>query len=137
MLATATPIHSSSEVGAFAPVYEKLDKTIVHVRASGPMKHSDLEELLFKELLELGRLFYQAALYERGPGAVSEPVIDVDGQTHTDQRLNARRLMTRFGPVEITRVGYSLPGQESLHPFDAELNLPTELYSHSLRRLAA
>jgi len=137
MLATATAVHPMSEAGAFAPVYEKLDEIIARWRASGPMKHSDLEELLFKEILEVGRRLYQGALDERGPGAVTEPVIDADGQVHPDQRLNTRCLMTRFGPVEVNRIGYGLPGQGSLHPLDAELNLPPEFYSHSLRRLAA
>jgi hypothetical protein len=37
----------------------------------------------------------------------------------------------------VKRMGYSLPGHESVFPLDAELNLPLDKYSHGLRRLAA
>jgi hypothetical protein len=39
-----------------------------------------------------------------------------------------------FGTVTLERAGYGLKGTESLHPLDAELNLPDERYSLELRR---
>jgi hypothetical protein len=137
MLATKTAVRPEVEADAFTPVYEKIGEIITNCRARGPMKHSDLEEMLYKELLDVGRRLYQGALDEAGPGQVSEPVRDAKGRIHPDERRQTRRLMTRFGPVEVNRIGYALPGQESLHPLDAQLNLPPELYSHSLRRLAS
>ncbi len=137
MFVTTAAFNPMSEAGAFAPVYEKLEELIAHWRASAPMKHSDLEDWLFTEMLEVGRRFYQAALDERGPGAVLQPVIDADGEVHTQQRLRSRWLLTLFGRVEVEREGYGKPGLKSLHPLDAELNLPPELYSHGVRRRAA
>lgn len=98
------------------------------------MTHSELEQVLDLEGRELLRLMLQAHLDERGPGAVSEPVVDGQGQKHTHQRLHSRSLNTIFGKVSLERQGYGGRGLESLHPFDARLNLPPEKYSHTLQR---
>jgi hypothetical protein len=50
---------------------------------------------------------------------------------------HARPIATVFGEVSVDRLAYRSRGQASLHPADAVLNLPAELYSHGLRRLAA
>jgi len=50
---------------------------------------------------------------------------------------HARHLATVFGQVSVTRIAYRRPGHVNLHPGDAALNLPTEVHSHGLRRLAA
>ena len=42
-----------------------------------------------------------------------------------------------FGEVRIERAGYLAAGKDGLHPMDADLNLPKELYSHELRRRTA
>ncbi|MDA8300545.1 MAG: ISKra4 family transposase, partial [Actinomycetota bacterium] len=42
-----------------------------------------------------------------------------------------------FGGVEVSRLAYRHRGEKNLYPADAVLNLPTELYSHGLRRMAA
>jgi hypothetical protein len=39
--------------------------------------------------------------------------------------------------VAIPRQAYQAPGQQGLHPMDAVLNPPPELFSHGLRRLVA
>ncbi len=39
--------------------------------------------------------------------------------------------------VAVTRIAYRRPGEENLHPADADLNLPGQRQSHGLRRLAA
>jgi hypothetical protein len=46
-------------------------------------------------------------------------------------------LESLFGTVQVERLGYSTPGQESLHPLDAERHLPKELYAHALRKKVA
>ncbi len=48
-----------------------------------------------------------------------------------------RPLATVFGGVEVSRLAYRHRGEKNLYPADAVLNLPTELYSHGLRRMAA
>lgn len=59
------------------------------------------------------------------------------GWPHSAQRLHERGLSTVFGEVRVQRLGYAAPGAASLHPLDAELNLPAEQYSLGLRRKAA
>ena len=51
------------------------------------------------------------------------------------QRL--RRLITVFGKITITRMGYSHPGESSLFPLDAILNLPDDIYSYGIRKAIA
>jgi hypothetical protein len=128
-----------AQADAYLPAQEQFDSIITRLRApqSQRMTHSELEQFLNLEGRELLRLILQAHLDERGPGAVSEPVIDAQGQEHTHQRLHSRSLKTIFGKVSLNRQGYGGRGVESLHPLDAELNLPPEKYSHTLQRQIA
>jgi hypothetical protein len=48
-----------------------------------------------------------------------------------------RPLATVFGEVTVRRLAYRRRGEENLYPADGALNLPGEVYSHGLRRLAA
>ncbi|WP_441287980.1 hypothetical protein ACSRUE_38905 [Sorangium sp. KYC3313] len=45
--------------------------------------------------------------------------------------------MSVVGEVDVPRVAYQAPGVPGLHPMDAALSLPDELYSHSVRRYVA
>jgi hypothetical protein len=101
------------------------------------MTHSELERELEEKGRELLRSLLQAHLELRSPGEASAPVRDADGEERTAQRLHERDLATVFGKVEVSRLGYGAEGAASLHPLDAELNLPPERYSHELRRRAA
>ena len=83
------------------------------------------------------RQLLQAHLEVRGPGEAAGPVEGCDGVVREQTRLHARGLETIFGPVTLERAGYGAPGTESLHPLDAELNLPEERYSHEVRRRVA
>ena len=60
-----------------------------------------------------------------------------DDVERTHHRRRARGLLTVFGPVTALRMSYGACRHASLSPFDASLNLPEELQSHGLRRLAA
>jgi len=124
---------------AYLSAQEQFDSIITNLQSAQAqrMTHSQLEQLLEIEGRELLRRMLQAHLDERGPGRVCEPVIDAVGKTHTHQRLQRRSIQTIFGQVEISRQGYAGRGLESLHPLDAELNLPPENYSHSLQRQLA
>jgi len=101
------------------------------------MTHSELERELEKKSRELMRIMLQEHLEARGPGEVEKPVQGVDGVARTRSRLQERKLETVFGTVSVERVGYGQEGTESLHPMDAELNLPDERYSLELRRRVA
>jgi len=50
------------------------------------------------------------------------------------KRRHTRSLITIFGEVRHTRVGYGARGHASLHPLDAELGLPARHYSYEFQR---
>jgi hypothetical protein len=50
------------------------------------------------------------------------------------KRRHTRSLITIFGEVRHSRVGYGARGQSSLHPLDAELGLPARRYSYEFQR---
>jgi hypothetical protein len=86
---------------------------------------------------ELVRLCLQAHLDGRGDGDVG-PALVLDGPDGPvrlgHKRRHTRRLLTLFGEVSITRVGYGARGQPSIHPLDAELALPARSYSYEICR---
>lgn len=99
---------------------------------------SQLEAAIKDRSWELLRQLLQAHLDVRGPGEAAAPVIDAEGvQRRASSRQHRRTLTTIFGDVSVSRRGYGEQGRASLHPLDAELNLPVEQYSFGLRRLAA
>ena len=122
---------------AYLPAQEHFDSIILHLRSTDRMTHSELEQFLNVEGREILRRIYQGYLDERGPGTVAEPVVEANGQEHTHQRLHSRPITTIFGEVTLDRQGYGGRGLKSLHPLDAELNLPPESYSHTLQRQVA
>ncbi|MCP4197935.1 MAG: ISKra4 family transposase, partial [Proteobacteria bacterium] len=101
------------------------------------MTHSELERELEKKGQELMRVLLQEHLDRRGPGQCEQPVCGADGVERTRKRFQSRNLETVFGIVTATRTGYGKEGIESLHPSDAELNLPDEKYSLELCRRAS
>ena len=101
------------------------------------MTHSDLERELEKKGRELMRQLLQEHLNNRGPSKCDQPVCHADGVEQSRVRLQERELETIFGTVSIERAGYGRQGTKSLHPMDAELNLPDERYSLEMRRRVA
>ena len=116
--------------------FERLVDTMDSAKARA-MTHRELEDLLTVEGREVLRELLQDHLTLRGPGRTAEPVVDREGVAHLHQRAQARDLETVFGTVRIERAGYGGRGLSSLHPLDAELNLPAERYSHGVRRRVA
>ena len=101
------------------------------------MKHSDLERLLDKEGQELMRQLYQDCVDEQAQAQVTDEVVDAQGRQRTRKRQQHRELETIFGTVEVDRTGYGAQGAASLHPLDAQMNLPEERYSLEVRRRTA
>jgi len=101
------------------------------------MTMSKLERELEKKARELMRKLLQEHLDSRGPGLCEEPVCGADGTERPQTRLQERKIETVFGTVNESRTGYGQEGVESLHPLDAELNVPPERYSLELRRRVA
>ncbi len=115
-------------------------ENIVSLLNSGKGSEMDLSELereLKKRGQELMRILLQEHLDSRSPGRCDEPVSGADGVERPRVRLQERKAETVFGTVQASRAGYGQEGINSLHPLDAELNLPPERYSLELRRLGA
>ena len=118
---------------------DDLESIIEFLKSSdaGKLAHSTLEDVLNDRGRELLRRLLQAHLDARGPGTAATAVKGADGIERDTEKSHDRGLATIFGDVRVKRVGYGAEGVESLHPLDAELNLPQELYSFGLRRRAA
>jgi hypothetical protein len=101
------------------------------------MKESELEREIEKRTRELMRLFLQEHIDGRGAGMCEQGVRGADGVDRTRVRLQERKIESIFGTIDETRAGYGYPGADSLHPLDAELNLPAERHSLELRRRVA
>src|SRR5512139_2774996 len=102
------------------------------------MSVSELEVSIRDRSWEMLRELLQAHIEARGPGEAAGPVVDAEGVERTPApRQHERTLTSVCGDVWVERLGDGKEGQESLHPLDADLNLPAEQYSFGLRRLAA
>lgn len=132
VLAPASPAPFAQAGEGFERLVQYLGSDEAHA-----MKHSELERELEKQGRELMRQLLQDHLDLRSPGEAEGPVRDADGLERTQSRPHERKLETVFGTVSVQRQGYGADGAKSLHPLDAELNLPPERYSHELRHRAA
>jgi len=99
---------------------------------------SELERGSERRARELARLELQSHVDSRGEGDLGEAII-VPGQDGCPLRLAYKRLHTRsvltlFGELRITRMGYGAPGHQALHPLDVELGLPERIYSYECQR---
>ncbi len=101
------------------------------------MKLSGLEQELEKRGRELMRLLLQEHLNKLSPSLCEQVVCGSDGIDRPKVRHQNRKIETVFGTVLASRAGYGNEGVASLHPLDAQLNLPPELYSLELRRRVA
>lgn len=101
------------------------------------MTHAEIERLLSTEGTELLRRMFQGHLDARGTGEVDAEVVGSDGVERTHARISERDLVTIFGRVRLSRMGYGQRGVESLYPRDCELNVPKEEHSHGIRRRVA
>lgn len=136
-------MHAATRLVAQEPFYEArmefadLIEQLLSPAAAG-LTHSEAEECIEHRGREVLRQLLQGWLDARGPGDVGPTLISGrDGVRRTQRRLHSRQLESLFGAVQVERVGYGAPGQESVHPLDAALNLPAERYSHALRKKVA
>lgn len=99
--------------------------------------HTDVEEMLDAKGREWARLMYEEHLALRAELEKRTAVVGSDGVERGSVRDSERHLQTVFGRVPVPRLAYQSPGSEDLHPLDATLNLPRELYSYGIRRMVA
>jgi hypothetical protein len=99
--------------------------------------HSDVEELCEAEGREWARLMLEQHLALRAGLEQRVEVVGAEGAARTSSRESERHLETVVGRVPVPRRAYQAAGLEDLHPMDASLNLPRELFSFGVRRLVA
>lgn len=109
--------------------------------AAQQLEAYEVEQTIAVAGAEVWRRLLEESFGARGMGDVGEAVMVESGECD-EQRLGYRRDHTRvylsqFGPVPVTRLGYGAPGSSSVHPLDAELNLPRRRYSYPLQERAA
>jgi hypothetical protein len=137
----ATPASVQRESSpAFAASRDRFERIVgwLEGRDSGQLAHGELEERLDEEGRELLRQMLQDHLdlrAQREPRL--EAVVGADGVARGSVEAGHERgLLSVFGKVDVTRLAYRRRGHANLHPADSDLNLPVELHSHGLRRLA-
>lgn len=136
MLVATTEVHHAGGFLASCERFEGMLGVLDSEKGYG-MTISDLESVLEAQARELIRTMLQEHLNRRAPGEAQGPVRDADGIERDRMQYQERNLETVFGTVRVGRIGYGIEGSESLHPLDAALNLPEELYSLGVRRRVA
>jgi len=125
------------EFGAAREQFERI-VTLLRSGENAHITHGELEQLVNLEGSEILRLLVQGHLDRR---AEKEPQLDTvvgaDAKQRNHRRGSSRKLMTKFGAVEVKRRSYSDRHVPALHPLDGELNLPADIYSHGMRRRVA
>ena len=99
--------------------------------------HSDVEDFLDEKGREWARQMYDEYLALRAGLEKRTDVIGADGTPRRSARDSERQLQTVVGRVSVPRLAYQAPGSADLHPMDASLNLPREMFSHGIRRMVA
>lgn len=99
--------------------------------------HSDLEAMLDGQGKEWARLMLEENFRLRAELERKTEVVGADGVKRKSSRNSERHLETLLGRVVVPRSAYQAPGAADLHPMDAALNLPREMFSHGIRRLVA
>ena len=100
-------------------------------------EHAEVEAVVEEMGREWARLMLEAQFALRAQVEKFVEVVGADGVERTRTRESERHLETVVGKVAVPRISYQAIGHEDLHPMDAALNLPAELYSHGVRRMVA
>lgn len=123
----------------FSPAHEQMEAMVTELQSAKMLSasHGEVEAYVRERGRELERRLYQAHLDLRAARERPVPVRGSDGVNRTYQRASGRPLGTMLGRVLVSRLAYQALGVEGLHPMDASLNLPPELYSHGVSRFVA
>ena len=128
---------TEAEFDEFATAKEQFEKMIRELRSESTrtLEHGDVESLIAREGNELLRRLMQGHLDQRAQAEEPlERVVGADGHERQYCRVRSRELMTLFGVVTVSRLGYSGNRLDSIFPLDEALNLPHDKYSQGLRR---
>ncbi len=119
-------------------LYFALEADLVSRVAAGSTADA-VEDLIDERGREVHRALLQACLdtYAQRERRAQTAPVGADGTTRTRvEKGHSRTLVSRFGPVVVTRLAYRArpPKTPNLHLADLELNLPAGVHSHTLRR---
>ena len=125
--------------GSFIMVEKQMSDLIAALQSTVATQKSasDIEEDIAEQIREMARLLFQGHLDARGDGRVGLAVSGIDKVERTNLRLSKNNIKSIFGEVVDHRIGYSLPGHNSLFPKDAVLNLADNSYSYGLHKKLA
>ena len=138
-MATAYPT-TATERDVFLSAREQLRGMERHLESAEALgaSHYEIETYVVEHGRELQRRLIQANLDLRAGREQRAEVRGADGIERGQLRRDSSRpLVTVTGEVRQARFAYQAHVVEGLHPGDAVLNLPVEVYSHGLRRMAA
>ncbi len=117
--------------------FEALDNLAAHISSTefSDSSFGDIESVIQEKGQEIIRQLAQGYLYQRAAEEEKkEFVIGEDGIPRNHRRTGCtRKIESRFGEVEVTRIGYRGRFIGCIFPLDAELNLPPNKYSHGLQ----
>lgn len=99
--------------------------------------HEELEEFASDAGREWARRMLQDHLDLRAELEQRVHVEGSDGVVRSSTRQSQRQLKTVVGEVDVSRLAYQAAGAAGLHPADAALGLPPEMYSLGVRKLVA
>lgn len=121
---------------AYRPAVQELELIIGELGAfeREAHEHGEIEKHLERRGMEVMRQLFQCYLNRvSGAEEQQEQVLGADGVPRCHSRVRERHVMSVFGRVELYRLGYSDRGLDSVFPLDAQLNLPSDCYSHGMR----
>ena len=133
-------VNAQEDTDAFAAARGGFEEMLCWLEGteSAALSHAELEDQVGRRGREVQRLMLQDHLDLRCLREGRVRVVDADGIVHANVEPDHRRcLSTVVGAVGVSRLAYRHGGASNLHPADGALNLPAELHSHGLRRLAA
>jgi hypothetical protein len=116
--------------------YQRLKERVTSDELKG-MRHDELERVLEPDGRELLRCLLQDHFNLRGQARGPEAVEGADGIVRTHHREGSCVVGTIFGGVRLERESIGARGTNSLHPVDADLNLPPGKHSLEVQRRVA
>lgn len=133
-------LSTDTHTDTFARARDSFEEMVCWLEGSesARLAHAELEDQVERRGRQVQRLMFQDHLDLRSIREERVRTVDAEGIVHTNVEAGHRRhLSTVVGTVVVERLAYRHLGASNLHPADAALNLPAELHSHGLRRLAA
>jgi hypothetical protein len=130
------------EVDHFTDARHTFETLIIKVSSSKMLsvEHGEVEGLIdsagrdvLRQVLQ-GHLSTRTSVEEEAARATRPVAVGADHVERRRRRKASRQLLSLFGFVVVHRLSLSMPSTPALQPLDAALNLPTNLYSHGVRR---